>query len=287
MRVMQNEGMTRFLALALLALPAPALAQSAGPKVGDSFEILRQNQTAQQSEGSTSTSSNTDAMIERVTAVSPDGVELEYDVPQGSDGGWQFPVRVFRPLRGPLRLVNAKELEARVDTWLRQGGMTRAACGHWVMSWNAFRIECDPQSVLKSIEGLQIEPAELREGAPFTVPGARGSAPMTKKGNRFAVELPVDPDVVRRDRADSDVAAAEINGQKLTADAARRAHAGDAISGTIAVTFDLDSDGHVARRTKATKVQIKGAEGRVETNTVTEIIERRAKARPPRDPNMI
>lgn len=283
---MQNGAMKRLLAIALLALPVPAFAQSA-PKVGDVFEILRQSQTAQQSEGSTSTSSNTDGLIERVTAVQADGVELEYDVPQGSDGGWQFPVRVFRPLQGPLRLVNAKELDARVDAWLQRGGMTRAACGHWVMGWNAFRIECDPQSVLRTVEAVQVEPANLREGASFTVPGARGSAPLVKKGNRFTVELAIDPEGVRRDRVDSEMAAAEINGQKLTADAVRRAHAGDAISGTITVTFDLDAEGHAARRTRVTKVQIKGADGRVETNTVTEIVERRAKAKPPRDPNMI
>jgi hypothetical protein len=279
--------MKRLLAIALLALPLPAFAQSAAPQVGDSIEILRQNQTVQQSEGSSSSSSNTDGLVERVTAVRPDGIELEYDVPQGSDGGWQFPVRVFRPLRGPLHLVNAKALETRVDAWLQRGGMTRAACGHWVMGWNAFRIECDPQSVLKTIEGLQIEPADLREGAPFTAPGARGSAPLIKKGNRFTVELSIDPEVVRRARIDSDIAAAEINGQKLTADAARRAHAGDAISGTIAVTFDLDANGHVGRRTTVTRAQIKGADGRVETNTATEIVERRAKPKPPRDPNMI
>ena len=83
------------------------------------------------------------------------------------------------------------------------------------------------------------------------------------------------------------MAAAEINGQKLTADAVRRAHAGDAISGTITIAFDLDADGHAARRTRVSKVRIKGVDGRVETNTVTEIVERRAKAKPPRDPNMI
>jgi hypothetical protein len=280
--------MMRFLAIALLAFPFPALAQQAAPKVGDSVEILRQNQTSQQSEGSSSASSGTDGLIERVTAVRPDGVELEYDVPPGSDGGWQFPVRVFRPLRGPLQLVDAKALETRVDAWLRQGGMTRAACGHWVMSWNAFRIECDPQSVLKTVEAVQIEPAELREGAPFTMPGARGSAPLVKKGNaQFTVELAIDADAARRDRAESDLAAAEINGEKLTPEAARRAHAGDAISGTLAVTFDLDANGHVSRRTTISKVQIKRADGRIQTNTVSEIVERRAKAKPPRDPNMI
>jgi hypothetical protein len=273
------------IAAALGLVPSPALAQL----VGDSFEILRQHQVSQQSEGSSSTSSNTDTMIERVTAVSADGVELEYDVPQGSAGGWQFPARVFRPIHGPLRLVNAKALEARVDTWLQQIGLKRAACGTWIPSWEAvLHIECDPQTVLLTIEGLQVEPAALREGAPFSMTGARGSAPLAKKGDRrFVAELAVDPNAVRNERADSDIALAAMEGRTRTRESARRARAGETISGTITVTFDLDDSGHAARKTMVRKVEIKGAGGRVETNTVTEIVERRAKARPPRDPNLI
>lgn len=275
------------LALALLALPAPALAQSA-PKVGDTVQILRQVQSMSQSEGSTSTSSNSDALTERVTAVRADGVELEYDLPQGSGGGdWKFPVRVFKPARGPLQLIDRKEMETRVDAWLRQGGMTRAACGHWVMGWNAFRIECDPQAALDAVAAFQVDPGGIREGGPFSMPGARGSAPLVKKGDRQLVaELAVDPEQVRKARADNDLAAAEINQQPLTADAARRAHAGDVISGTITVTFELDDAGQPARRTAVTKVQIK-AGGRTETQSLTEVLQRRTAPKPPRDPNMI
>lgn len=272
---------------AALLLPAVAHAQ-AGPRVGDAVEILRQHQTSQQSEGSSATSSNSDAMIERVTAVRADGVELEYDVPKGSDGGWQFPVRAFRPLQGPLQLVDREALEARVDAWLRQNRMTRAACGHWVLTWNPFRVECDPQSVLETVEGLQLEPANLREGALFSVPGAQAPAALARMGaSRFVAELAVDPETVRRQRAASDLATAELNGQKLTPDAARRAHAGEAISGTIIVTFDLDDSGHVDRRTTVKKVEIKRSDGRVETLSVIEVLQRRPVAKPPRDPNLI
>lgn len=279
--------MIRFLALAALALPLPALAQQTAPKVGDSFQILRQHQISQQSAGSSSTSSNSDAMIERVTAVKPDGLELEYDVAPGSDGGWQFPVRVFRPSHGAVTLVNAKELDSRVDAWLQANGLTRAACGRWVRSWTAFRIECDPQSVLKTVAGLQMEPEALKEGAPVSVPGARGTGALVRKGDRrFVAELAVDPEAVRKERADNDIGAAEINGEKLAPDAARKAHAGEAISGTIIVTFDLDDAGRVGRRTTVTKVEIKnGAQS--ETQTITEVLQRQGTAKPPRDPNMI
>src|SRR4051794_21634498 len=72
----QNAGMKCLLALALLALPAPALAQ----QVGDTVQILRSFQTEQHdNRGSTSTTSDTDGVSERVVAMHDGGLELEYD----------------------------------------------------------------------------------------------------------------------------------------------------------------------------------------------------------------
>lgn len=279
--------MKHLLAIALLALPAPAFAQ----QVGDTVQILRSFQTEQHdNRGSTSTTSDTDGFIERVVAVRDGGVEREYDLTNEGDRSsqWHFPVRVFRPARGPLKLVNAAELEARIDPWLRFGGMTRAACGHWIFTWDAFRIDCDPQSVLKIIDTIQLEPGELRAGASFTVPEARAPAPLVRKSDRrYTAALTLDPERVRKQRADNDIVIAEISGKPLTPEAARGNHEGEVISGTIGVTFDLDADGHVQRRTIVTKQEIRSTDGRVETTVATEVIERRAAPKPPRDPNMV
>ena len=94
-------------------------------------------------------------------------------------------------------------------------------------------------------------------------------------GAIFAVEMPVDPDAVRRARAESDVVVGEIMNKPVPLDAALRERAGETVSGTISVAFETDSAGNVRRRTKVTKLDIKEPDGRSETETVTEALERR------------
>ena len=140
-----------------------------------------------------------------MVAVREAGLEQEYDLPKEATAedrasSWQFPVRVFKPfLRMPMQLLNGPELEARVDSWLKAGGLTRVACGHWIFTWNAFRIECDPQSVLKTLEAFDLQTDDLRDGAVYKDPEAREPAPMKRKtvGPKgavfFVVEMAVDP----------------------------------------------------------------------------------------------
>jgi hypothetical protein len=87
--------------------------------------------------------------------------------------------------------------------------------------------------------------------------------------------MPVDPDAVRRGRAESDVVVGEIMKKPVSLDAALRERAREIVSGTISVTFETDPTGIVRRRTKVTKLYIKGPDGRSETETVTETLERR------------
>ena len=47
------------------------------------------------------------------------------------------------------------------------------------------------------------------------------------------------------------------------------------VSGTISVKFETDPAGHVLRRTKVTKLDFTRPDGRSETETVTEMLERR------------
>jgi hypothetical protein len=94
-------------------------------------------------------------------------------------------------------------------------------------------------------------------------------------GEIFTVELPVDPDAVRRARAESDVAVGEIMRKPVSLDAALREQEREIVSGTISVEFETDSAGNVRRRTKVTKLDITGPDGRSEARTVTETLERR------------
>ena len=279
--------------MAIIAVPflqannARGESPQSAPKVGEEFEIDKRYETSQQtSDGSSSGSSRgRDIILERVLGVREGGLELEYDLPKDTTAedrarNWQFPVRVFRLSSGPMQLRNRPELEARIERWLKAAGWTRAVCGRWIFTWNAFRIECDPQSVIKTVEALDLRSADLREGAPYQETEARGPGTLTRKavgpnGVTFAVEMQIDPDGVRRARAESDVAVGEIMQKPVTLDAALRERAKESISGTISVTFDTDSAGNVRRRTKVTKVQTKGSDGRSESQTATETVERR------------
>jgi hypothetical protein len=273
-------------ALLSAAIVIRAGASPRAPQIGDSYEITMTRVSEQQgSHGSSGNSHDKDTIIERVIGLRADGLELEYDLPKATTaderaGNWQFPARVFKPFRGPVELLNGLELEARLDGWLKSAGWNRTVCGHWIFTWNAFRIECDPQSVIKTVESFDLRSADLRDGAPYQEAGARGPGTLARKatgpdGAIFTVEMAVDPDAVRRARAESDVAVGEIVNTPVTLDAALRERAMQTVSGTISVAFEADAAGSVRRRTKVTKLEIKKPDGGSETETVTETLERR------------
>lgn len=276
-------------ALLLLTHPARSASPQSAPKVGEEYEITKRYQTTDQaSGGSSGSSSGRDTLLERVIAVRDDGLELEYDLPKAATAedrarSWQFPVRVSRSANGTVQLLNHAELEARVEGWLKAGGWTRAACGQWIFTWNAFRIDCDPQSVIATLAAFDLRSVDLREGAAYRDNEAAGTGTLTKRtagpdGTMFAVDMDIDPDAVRRARAEADVAVGQILQKPVTLEEALRARANDSVSGTVMLTFDTDPDGNLRSRTKVTKVETVGPDGKTEIRTVTETVERRAVA---------
>jgi hypothetical protein len=113
-----------------------------------------------------------------------------------------------------------------------------------------------------------------------SVPEKLARKPPGPDGAIFSVEMPVDPDAVRRARAESDVVVGEIVKKPVSLDAALLERAREIVSGTISVTLETDPAGNIRRRTKVTKLDIKGPDGRSETRTVTETLERRLISRP-------
>jgi hypothetical protein len=261
--------------------------------IGDVFEIGRDVEATEKgTDGSNSSSTDRDTLSERVVGASQAGLELEYDLPKGTSEDnrarqWQLPARVLRPPSGPLQLLNRSELAARAATWLNRAGLTDAACGHWYFTWNAFQIECDPQSVVETIAGFELGPDNLVAGALYQDPQALSPAPLSARdgppGSTILYgEMAIDPEAVRRGRAQTDVVVGEIMRKPVTFETALRAHSAEDISGTIAVTFDIDAQGHVRRQTKVITLNIKETSGRLKTRTVTQTLERRLVSRPPR-----
>jgi hypothetical protein len=253
-------------------------------KAGEEYEISRSYQTSQTSDGSSGSSSGRDTLLERVIESRKDGQEVEYDLPKNATAedrarSWQFPVRVFAPLSGPMELLNRADLETRVENWLKEAGFTRAACGRWIFTWNAFRIECDPHAVLETLEALNLRSIDLREGALYEDAEARVPGKLTRtagaNGATFTVAMEIDPDAVRRARATSDVAIGEIMQKPVTLDVALSERAKEVVSGTISITLEADANGTVWRRTRVTKVETERPNGQRERETATETVERR------------
>jgi hypothetical protein len=275
----------------LLALLSPAAAErpGAGVRAGDIHEItLTRDYSGETGEPGESSSSSfdRDSILERVIAVRPDGLELEYDLPKTEPAepradNWQFPARVFRPDAGAWQLLNRAELEARLEAWLKKAKFNRAACGHWIFTWNAFRIECDPQSAIEIAQAFDLGPAGLSDGASYPLVGTRGPAILARtasgpEGSTFTTRVELDPEWIRRERAENDVVAAEIMGKPVAFVTAASKYADDAIAGTVSVSLETDSAGRPVRRTKVSKLKIRRPDGVVEKSTTTEILERHA-----------
>ena len=275
------------LAATLLLTSGQAHAEPATPgsKAGDTYEVtLTRDSSTLGEQGSTSSTHDQHIFIECVLQTSTASSEIEYDLPRtGSEDtsdAWQFPARIFLPVRGLPRLLNETELHVRLQAWLKRAGLSSSACGHWIFTWNAFRIECDPQYVLQTIEALDLTVPDLRDGAMYSDADAATPALMKRttvqpSGSTYGVDLVLDPAVIRKSRARMDVATAEILRKKLTLDAALSEWAKKDVAGTISISLDVDPSGRVWRRQRVIRFTIKGDTASSETSTITEVLERR------------
>lgn len=239
----------------------------------------------QNSTGGSGTSRDKDTMFERITGMRASGLEVEYSLPPSASKNdqimnWQLPVRIFKPHQGAMQLLNAGELETRLDIWLKTAGFSREMCGHWIFTWNAFRIECDPQSVITLIQKIDLSSADLRDGAAYEDADARAPGALikaiTESGQAsFKVVLEADPEVVRRASAESDVVVRQLVREPITLEEALREHQKEKISGTISITFEADSQGSTLKRIKVTQLQIESPDGQTQSRTLKETTERR------------
>lgn len=256
-------------------------------RVGTVYEVVLDTRTsATSSSGSTSSSNDRDALTERILRIGNDGVDLEYDLPENASAQdrlrtWQFPVRVFRPAIGHARLLNRDDLAKRFVLWLKMAKLSPAACGHWVFTWTAIKIECDADAALEVVAAYDLRPGELHDGFLYHDHEGSGSATMhrvvaTTGSVSFIGSVPVDPDRVRREHARSDFIVAEITSKPLTMADAISARSGEKVSGSIAITFEVDATGFVRQRTRVSQLETGRPDGEVEHRTTTELLTRRA-----------
>ena len=261
--------------------------------VGEEHEIIVSYETSEWgSDGSSGKSSGHNGMLERVIAASERGLELEFDLPREATAEdrarvWEYPARVLQPSSGPMQLLNGPELDARLDPWLATAGFTRQMCGRWIFTWNAFRIECDPQSVIAAIEAINLLSVDLRDGAPYRHPGTIGSGNLARTsegpdGATFSVTLVIDADALRKSRAEADVVVGEILQRPLTLDAALRERSRETITGQVEITFNVDAAGRPTKRKVVTTLETLEFDGVTKTDRRTETVTRRVASKPTR-----
>ncbi len=277
--------MTRFRTLLApaLALTLSHAATAAAP--GERYTVrMEYRNESQGNEGGSGSSSGHQSITVRVIAERDGGQELEYDLPEGASerkrlSQWQLPARIFVAADGKMTLLNPAELEVRRDRFLAAGKLTREACGKWNFTWNAFKIECDPQSALRTVEAFRLKPAGLADGAAFALVGAKGSTALscraeTGGGQTCSATLPIDAEAERRDAAEADVAIGQMTGKPVTLADATQARSAMQVHGTIETVLVLDAGGTVTKRTTITRVRINERDGTSETRTRTVVLTR-------------
>lgn len=264
----------------LIAGTGQAWAQPMQP--GQIYTLTHRYETTEtSSDGSKSSSRGRTALMERVVSLRDGGVELEYDLPPDATPNdrareWQLPARIFRAAAGSRQLLNAAQLEARLDNWLKAAKSDRAACGRWIFTWTAFRIECDPQAILARTAELDPAAQILQEGATYSDPRSAQDGRIVQTGRgAFSVTVRIDPDKVRHERAEADVIVGEISGELVSLEAALRARAGEQVTGSITVTWETDATGIARKRVMTTRTAIRRQDGVTEEKTGTETVERR------------
>jgi hypothetical protein len=269
-----------------VALIVTSNAWAESSKIGQEIEIRKSYQTVESTDDNSSSASSNghDTIVERVVAVRDDGMEFVYDLPKNTakedrQRDWQLPARVYKSHDGSLNLLNADELNGRLEKWLKAAKWDRSVCGKWIFTWNAFYIDCDPQSVLKTISAFDLNSVGINEGDLYSEPGTLASGILTVEkssanSKTLLTEMKIDPDYIRRTSAESDVAVGKIMQKPITLEDAIQARSSEKISGTVAITFELDGSAHIKRKIKVTKVAVERTGEPTLHRTISETLER-------------
>lgn len=252
---------------------------------GDVFRITQTHSSESKGDnGSSSSSRGGHEYVERVDAVGSEGTERTFDITLDPDDErrlieWQFPARVLVAHNGTLELLNRDDLERRRDAWLEAAKIPAEACGSWYFTWNAFQVECDPDTILETIRSITIQPPELSEGGFYEHPMALSPGRLVKEhsageGSNYSVVLEVDPDAVRRAEARSDVVVGEIMREPVSFESAYAERAQEQISGTIEITLEARGDGTFWKRSTLIEIEKRLPDGTSERESSIEVIER-------------
>lgn len=171
-------------------------------RVGDVYAIeIRETQESSANDA-TGKSSSQLTIVERVTAISGRGVELEYDLAENvpvaqREQTWQLPIRIVRTNEGELELKNETEIEERLKGWMNVRAIEPTSCGVWSMTWVATKTQCDAASALEFVSEAVFSASDFVEGREVNHVAGVGTSNLIKVDSGFYyVNFPVDQDYV-------------------------------------------------------------------------------------------
>lgn len=276
------------LAFLLLLLPAKSFSHDASQrsvKVGDKFLLIERYETSSESDdGSSGKSSGGGALTEEILEIREDGWVVRYGLPDDASEQqrlrqWQFPAKIFKSSDGDWQILNEEMIIGRRDAWLSQSEIPKEACGSYYFTWNVFKIECDLHSAISIARSYDDGFCDFRSRSSIDLPLA--AMPVSLKvrenglgGFSLIGKAPVDANFIIQGNAESDVAVAQINGDKLSyADALAEQQKGK-VSGDVNITIFVGSNGCLKKKITVSEIATIDANGVSETRKVINTLTR-------------
>ena len=277
---MRGTGLVYFALIMLMLTSAcqrPTEVPWSSEIEGSVFEVQVEYQNKSSGDGTTGSSSGRNTLTERIIEVDSKEIIVEYDYAprprryvdeQPNLIEWEFPATISLKHSDDITLQNIEEITARNTEWREAAGIPNEACGLWYFTWNAFKVECDPNTVIQSLEAFILFDDEIHEGQEIKEFGTLktgiiklvSSSPLT-----FQAEFEFDPEVIRESRAEQDVIVAQMmQRETISLENALEGRATEQISGNLTATWELDDRGRVIKRTRNSNITIELENGEIE-----------------------
>ena len=275
--------MRRSAIIATVLLAAtPSLAAADGP---DQYEISVRYETRSEGNGSSGSSSGSNLYSEVAYPTQGacrtrrfDGIDDPERKRPLAD--WQLPVEVRECDDQPPVIVNQKEMLARLDAFLAAAKVSREACGKHYFTWNVFKIECDPETVLDTVAGINLGGIPLHDGADYEVPrtGIRVTLALvetTPDGRHtFTSSGAIDPAFLRQEAANTIMVVTEIMCEAVTREQAIAQMEDYQFSGEAKIVLVDDPATGTITQTVTSDVREVNAIGEVETRWTETVVTR-------------
>ncbi len=254
-------------------------------QVGNIYEIKfsyeTSSKTGDQASGS---SSGRNLLIERIIAINEESIDLEFDLSLNTKEAerervWKLPAKVRRNDDGTLILLNSDEMENRITKWLEKANWTREVCDQWIFTWNAFKIDCDPQSALSLIASYDLnsnnfDPRKPYESKLATHAGELQLLANTPEGKTYRTELELNPQTIKAELAEVQLIIGQITGTEITIEDALKEQLLKNISGVMNITLVVDNEGRLIKRKEVLNIKTIEDDGTIKTETKTNILSR-------------